>query len=230
MEHSKSASRRANKSVEYMEAMGVPVWVRRKRSGSGPASLNGVPSSAAADGVNLKAPRLADLSAVNFPAVLGRMKLAPAPASGQCAAIGGGHSGLMVLAELDEANGKGEAELYEGKAGRLLSKMLNSINIQRIETFFGCLTHEMAGTAGEEGTVAAEIERLSPRALLLMIHPRKSGASLAELRQGAPNGLNGAAVFASLHPAWLLRHQGDKRLAWEDLKAVRKLLQSSRGA
>ena len=224
MEYSKSASRRTNKSIEYMEAMGVPVWVRRKRSG--PVGGNGVLPPVAAAGAQIRAPRLADLSAAEFTAALGRMKLAPAPASGQCAAIGGGHSGLMVLVELD-ATGKEEAELYEGKAGRLLGKMLNGINIQRIETFFACLAPEMAGPEEREGTVAAEIERLSPRAVLLMVHPRQSGTFLAELRQSAPHRLNGAVVFATLHPAWLLRHDGDKRLAWEDLKAVRNLLRRS---
>ena len=222
MEHSKSASRRANKSIEYMEAMGVPVWVRRKRSA--PAGGNGALPPVAPEVAKARAPRFADLSAKDFLATLGRIKLAPAPASGQCTAVGGGHSGLMVLVELDSATGRGEAELYEGKAGRLLGKMLNGINIQRIETFFGCLAHEMADSEEGEGTVAAEIKRLSPRALLLMVHPRKSGASLAELRQSAPHGLNGVDVFVTLHPAWLLRHEDDKRLAWKDLKAVRTLL------
>ena len=224
MEYSKSASRRTNKSLEYMEAMGVPVWVRRKRSG--PDSGNGVLPPVALAGAKFQAPRLADLPVADFLATLGRIKLAPAPASGQCATIGGGHSGLMVLVELD-ATGKEEAELYEGKAGRLLGKMLNGINIQRIETFFGCLSHEMAAPAEQEGTVAAEIDRLGPRAVLLMVHPRKSGASLAELRQSAPRRLNGVAVFATLHPTWLLRHGDDKRFAWEDLKAVRNLLSRS---
>ena len=222
MEYSKSASRRANKSVEYMEAMGVPVWVRRKRPVQ--AGTNDVMSPVAAEGARARAPRLAELAVAGFTAALGLVKLAPAPASGQRTAIGGGQSGLMVLAELEDAVDNGKAELYEGKAGRLLGKMLNGINIQRIETFFGCLAPEVADTAEEEGTVAAEVERLNPKAVLLMIHPQKSADSLIELRQEVPHSLNGAAVFVTLHPAWLLRHEADKRLAWEDLKSARKLL------
>ena len=68
------------------------------------------------------------------------------------------------------------------------------------------------------GYLKRQIELIKPKALVLM------NISGIKRNRGKWLEYNGIPVMPTFHPAYLLHSPGDKRLVWEDLKAVMRLL------
>ncbi len=154
--------------------------------------------------------------------------------------FGGGNAGASVMV-IGEAPGEDEDNQglpFVGLAGRLLTKMLGAIDLDRGKDTFitNILKCRPPGNRNPEDSeilacmpiVEKQIEIIAPKALLLLgriaAHELlKTKESIARLRSQLHTYKEIPAVV-TYHPAALLRNQQYKKPAWEDLQKLRKIL------
>jgi uracil-DNA glycosylase len=145
---------------------------------------------------------------------------------------------LVVIGEGPGADEDQQGKPFVGRAGQLLTRMLESVQISR-ETDAYILNVVKCRPPGNRNPEPDEIEACSPflTAQLAAIQPTVilalgTVATQALLRTKDPIGkLRGrvhpygsALLVPTFHPAFLLRNPGPeyKRMAWEDLKLARR--------
>ncbi|MCR4953718.1 MAG: uracil-DNA glycosylase [Treponema sp.] len=145
---------------------------------------------------------------------------------------------VMVIGEGPGYDEDMKGEPFVGKAGVLLDKMLNAINLDRhtncyIANIVKCRPPQNRDPFPEEQAACisfleAQIHILKPKMILCMgrISGQKllnSQAPMAQLH-GKVFEYNGIPLMVTYHPSALLRNEELKRPAWEDLKAFRRKL------
>ena len=157
---------------------------------------------------------------------------------------------LMIIGE-----GPGETEdllgrPFVGRAGQLLDKMLNAIDLAREDVYI-CNTVKcrptMPGPRGPKNRAPEpqemancrpfldeQIDIIRPRAILALGAPAAKSFlgqdfQISKMRGSWYEGPQGIPLMATFHPAYILRQTGGelnavKRLVWNDLKAVRDKL------
>jgi DNA polymerase len=154
---------------------------------------------------------------------------------------------VMVIGEAPGADEDAQGRPFVGPAGKLLDKMLAAIGLSRETNCFiaNILKCRPPGNRDPEPDERAVCTRFLERQILLL-KPRailcagrvsaqtllQTTAPMASLRNGKRWNyvLSGGGVettiplFATYHPSALLRNEGWKRPAWEDLKAFREFL------
>lgn len=148
---------------------------------------------------------------------------------------------LMFAGEAPGADEDVQGAPFVGRAGQLLTKIIESIGLSRDEVFIGninrCRPPQNRAPEPDE-TVACkpfllrEIAVVRPEVIVVL------GATAAQnlLETKVPIGklrgqfhdYMGVKVMPTFHPAYLLRDPNKKREVWEDMKMVRDYL-SSRG-
>jgi DNA polymerase len=155
--------------------------------------------------------------------------------------FGSGHprAELVVIGEGPGADEDAQGKPFVGKAGQLLTRMLESrgVEFKRDEVYItnavkcrppGNRNPEADELAACQPVLAAQLAVLQPRVVLAL----GSVASQALLRTREPIGklrgrvhpFGNAVLIPTFHPAFLLRNPGDeyKRMAWADLKLARQ--------
>ena len=137
----------------------------------------------------------------------------------------------------------GEAPGYEedlqglpfvGRAGQLLTKIIESIGLSRQDVFI-CNVLKCR-PPGNRNPLSDEIKNCEPYLFrqLELVQPKvicalgtfaaqtllKTTASISSLR-GRFHEFRGAKLICTFHPAYLLRNPEDKRKVWEDMKMIR---------
>lgn len=145
-------------------------------------------------------------------------------------------SGLMLLADMPEAEDAAMGQLISGDAGRLLDRMLGAIGRDRASIYLATIAPARPAGGRVPPPLAAELGRLAlhhvalaqPRMLLLLGEgPCRAllGIGLADAR-GKLHDLNhqGGSVkaVATFPPRHLLREQAAKAKAWQDLRLLLK--------
>lgn len=144
---------------------------------------------------------------------------------------------LVVIGEGPGADEDAQGKPFVGRAGQLLTKMLDAIRLPRDEVYItntvkcrppGNRNPEPDELAACAPVLAAQLAVLQPKVVLAL----GSVATQALLATREPIGKlrgrlhpYGAAVLVpTFHPAFLLRNPGQeyKRMAWEDLKLARR--------
>ncbi|MDB5683221.1 MAG: uracil-DNA glycosylase superfamily protein [Sphingomonas bacterium] len=143
-------------------------------------------------------------------------------------------SGLMLLTDMPESRDAAAGELLTGDAGRLLDRMLAAIGRDRAAVYLAAIAPARPAGGRIAAEAIGELDRLAlqhvilaqPKLLLLLGDaPARAilGLSLAEAR-GRIHDLNqrGATVrvVATFPPRHLLREQGAKAKAWDDLRML----------
>ena len=143
-------------------------------------------------------------------------------------------AGLMLLVDAPESGDDEAGQLVAGEAGRLLDRMLGAIGRDRASIYLAALAPARpAGgriapaDAGELAELALQhVALVRPRVLLLLGDAAAAailGMNLAEARgrihEIEHRGASVAAI-ASFHPRYLLREQGAKAQAWQDLRLL----------
>jgi DNA polymerase len=153
--------------------------------------------------------------------------------------FGSGHpqAELVVIGEGPGADEDAQGLPFVGRAGQLLTRMLESVKLSRDEAYI-CNTVKCR-PPGNRNPEPDELAACAPflAAQLGVIQPKVivslgSVATQALLRTREPIGkLRGrvhpygdAVLIPTFHPAFLLRNPGAdyKRMAWEDLKLARR--------
>ena len=153
--------------------------------------------------------------------------------------FGSGNPGarLVVIGEGPGADEDAQGLPFEGRAGRLLTRMLGSVELARDEVYItntvkcrppGNRNPEPDELAACAPVLARQLATLQPAVVLSL----GSVATQALLRTREPIGkLRGrvhpfgdAVLVPTFHPAFLLRNPGQeyKRMAWEDLKLAKR--------
>jgi len=160
-------------------------------------------------------------------------------------ADGNPQGGLMLVGEAPGADEDRQGKPFVGRAGRLLDKMLAAIGLDRNDAYIanivpwrppGNRTPTPQETAICLPFIQRQIELAAPRILVTLGGP--STQTLLGVKDGIlrTRGRWSACVIAgreiptmpTLHPAYLLRQPGQKRLAWRDLQAIRKAFDKGR--
>ena len=130
---------------------------------------------------------------------------------------------------------------FVGAAGQLLTKMIEAMGLRREEVYICNVLKDRP--PGNRTPLPEEVEACLPflAQQLAVIHPTVICAlgsvatkallgaqvSIMQIR-GQQHDFGGIPLIPTLHPAYLLRNPPAKRLVWQDLKRVKRLLEERR--
>lgn len=146
---------------------------------------------------------------------------------------------LMLIGEAPGAQEDEDGIPFVGRSGKLLTKMLEAIEINRDEVFISnlvkCRPPKNRNPTAEEiaqcnPLLTAQLKFIRPKIIVTLgafaakaILDADEKETISNLR-GRIYSYEGIKCIPSFHPAYLLRNPSAKKEAWEDLKLVRKLL------
>jgi DNA polymerase len=142
---------------------------------------------------------------------------------------------LMFIGEGPGFNEDQQGRPFVGKAGDLLTKIIEAMQFQRGEVFIGnvvkCRPPQNRQPEPDEMETCLpylhrQIDVLQPKAIVLLGRTALMGLmpDLRDKSMTAARGrwldFHGIPVMPTYHPAYLLRNASAKRLVWEDMKQV----------
>ena len=146
---------------------------------------------------------------------------------------------LMCIGEAPGATEDETGRPFVGQAGKLLTDILRAIKLSREEVFIANVMKHRP--PGNRNPVPDEITACSPYLLrqVELIRPKvilalgtfaaqtllDTKVAIGKLR-GLMHWYHGTPLIATYHPAALLRNPGWKKPTWEDVKLVRRILDS----
>jgi len=162
--------------------------------------------------------------------------------------VGNIDSPLMFVGEAPGADEDEQGEPFVGKAGQLLTKIIETMGLQRRDVYIGnilkCRPDTPGQSAGNRKPTADEMATCIPylHEQIDLIQPRvlvALGATAVEGLLGKTVGITklrgtwqtyrDIPLMPTYHPAYLLRNQAlsEKRKVWEDMLQVMEKLQMS---
>ncbi len=163
-----------------------------------------------------------------------RCKLSQLGRSKVVNSVGNFNADLMFVGEAPGADEDEQGEPFVGRAGKLLTDIMNAIGFQREDVFIGninrCRPPKNRAPEPDESVVCKpflerEIAVVRPKVIVVL------GATAAQnlLETKVPIGklrghfhdYRGTKVMPTFHPAYLLRDPNKKREVWEDMKMIR---------
>ncbi len=147
---------------------------------------------------------------------------------------------LMFVGEAPGADEDASGRPFIGRAGQLLTKMVEAINFKREDIFIANIIK--CRPPGNRNPERDEVEMCSPflyrqiavikpRLIVTLGNPSTQG--LLNTKQGITTlrghfhdypRIEGIKIMPTFHPAYLLRSPDKKKETWEDLKMVRDFL------
>ena len=150
--------------------------------------------------------------------------------------VGNPRATFMLVGEAPGADEDAQGEPFVGRAGQLLTKILEAIHFKRDEVFICNILK--CRPPGNRKPLPEEVDRCIPylRRQVALVKPKLIvclGLTAAESLLQTTEGLGklrgrvlqyeGTPLMVTYHPAALLRNPNWKRPAWEDVQAARKL-------
>jgi DNA polymerase len=147
---------------------------------------------------------------------------------------------LMFVGEAPGADEDMQARPFVGKAGQLLTKIIESIGYKREEVLIGNINR--CRPPGNRPPVPNEVAMCKPfllreiasvRPEVIVVLGNTAMKNLLDVKEGITKlrGMfqeyQGIKIMPTFHPAYLLRDPSKKRETWEDLKKVRNYLDST---
>ena len=144
---------------------------------------------------------------------------------------------LMFVGEAPGADEDAQGKPFVGRAGQLLTKIIEAIGMKREDVLIGnvnrCRPPGNRQPTLEEAAICRpflfrEITAVQPEVIVVM--GNTALRNLLEVREGITRvrgtfqDFRGIKVMPTFHPAYLLRDPSKKRETWEDLKKVRDYL------
>src|SRR3954467_2274184 len=154
--------------------------------------------------------------------------------------VGNPDADLMFVGEAPGADEDIQGEPFVGRAGQLLTKIIEAIGMRREDVYIanvikcrppGNRNPEPDEVEQCEPFLFSQIDAIKPKVIIAL----GSFAARALLRSTDPISrlrgrvyeFRGTKVIPTFHPSFLLRSPDRKRDAWEDLKKARAILQGS---
>jgi DNA polymerase len=147
---------------------------------------------------------------------------------------------LMFVGEAPGADEDIQARPFVGRAGQLLTKIIEAIGLKREDVLIGNVNRcrppqNRAPMPDEAATCKPYLEReiaiVQPEVIVVLGNTAMK--NLLDTREGITRArgrfhdYKGIKVMPTFHPAYLLRDPSKKRETWEDLKKVRDHLDNS---
>lgn len=149
---------------------------------------------------------------------------------------GNPNADIMIIGEAPGADEDEQGLPFVGRAGQLLTKIIEAINLTRDEVFIcnilKCRPPEnrkpLVPEVDEcEPYLKKQIELIKPKFLLLLGITAAETLLKTPIKMGTMRGnlmkYEGIDTLITYHPAALLRNPNWKPLVWEDVKLLRKL-------
>ncbi|MGA1846634.1 uracil-DNA glycosylase [Deferribacter abyssi] len=144
---------------------------------------------------------------------------------------------LMFIGEGPGAEEDKQGRPFVGRAGQLLTKMIEAMKFKRSEVYIAnivkCRPPNNRAPFQDEITTCIpylhkQVEIISPKVIVCLGSIAVSSLlnttkAISKVR-GEFRDFRGIKVMPTFHPAYLLRNPKMKKLAWEDLQKVMKLL------
>ncbi len=156
--------------------------------------------------------------------------------------VGSPTADLMFVGEAPGADEDLQGEPFVGRAGQLLTKIIEAIDLKREDVYIANVIK--CRPPGNRNPEPDEVERCEPFLFrqIDIIKPRvivalgkfaaqcllKTDAPITRIR-GREFTYRDAVLIPTYHPAYLLRNPSAKRDVWEDMKKVRAILSQSAG-
>jgi uracil-DNA glycosylase len=151
--------------------------------------------------------------------------------------VGNPDADLMFVGEAPGADEDEQGVPFIGRAGQLLTKIIEAINLKREDVYIAnvikCRPPQNRNPEPDEVETCEpflfrQIEIIKPKVIVAL---GKFAAQtllrtldpISRLR-GKVFEYRGARLIPTFHPAYLLRNPASKREVWEDMKLVRRLL------
>ena len=146
----------------------------------------------------------------------------------------------MFVGEAPGADEDAQGKPFVGRAGQLLTKMIEAMGLKREDVIIGnvnrCLPPGNRQPTLEEAAICRpflfrEIATVRPDVIVVM--GNTALRNLLEIKAGISSvrgqfrDYQGIKVMPTFHPAYLLRDPSKKRETWEDLKKVMEHLDST---
>ncbi|MFM8232221.1 MAG: uracil-DNA glycosylase, partial [Chthoniobacterales bacterium] len=159
--------------------------------------------------------------------------------------VGNPNTELMFVGEAPGADEDKQGEPFVGRAGELLTKIINAMGLSRDDIYIAnvlkCRPDMEPGAPGNRPPTALEMQRCLPylREQIAVIQPRvlvalgktaMAGLTGADEPMGAMRGrwftFENIPLLATYHPSYLLRNGSntEKRKVWEDMMLVMEKL------
>lgn len=151
--------------------------------------------------------------------------------------VGNPNADLMFVGEAPGADEDIQGIPFVGKAGQLLTKIIEAINLTRDEVYIANVIK--CRPPGNRNPEPDEVEQCEPFLFRQIdaIRPKvivalgkfaaqsllRTAEPISKLR-GREFPFRDAILMPTFHPAYLLRNPSSKRDVWEDMKRVRELL------
>jgi DNA polymerase len=153
--------------------------------------------------------------------------------------VGNPDADLMFVGEAPGADEDVKGEPFVGRAGQLLTKIIEAIGLKREDVYIAnvikCRPPQNRNPEPDEVDTCEpflfrQIDAIKPKVVVAL----GSFAARALLRtqdpisrlRGRVYEYRGAKLIPTFHPAYLLRNPSSKKEVWEDMKLVRNLLNS----
>lgn len=144
---------------------------------------------------------------------------------------------LMFVGEAPGADEDAQGEPFVGRAGQLLTKMIQAMGFSREEVYIAniikCRPPENRNPQPDEIAACSpfllkQIESIRPKVICAL--GTFSAQTLLETQQkisalrGKFHDYHGVKLLPTFHPAYLLRNPNEKKTVWEDLKKIMEAL------
>jgi DNA polymerase len=152
--------------------------------------------------------------------------------------VGNPNADLMFVGEAPGADEDVQGEPFVGRAGQLLTKIIEAINMKREDVYIAnvikCRPPQNRNPEPDEVEqcepfLFRQIETIKPKVIVALgkfaaQSLLKTSEPITRLR-GREYRYRDAILMPTYHPAYLLRNPASKREVWDDMKRVRAILQ-----
>jgi DNA polymerase len=231
----------------YLEALGVDLWLPRRRMPGERAAVNAAPLLAPAPA---PAPAPALVAVAPAPAPDWDVLAATVRGCTLCGlhqtrtqtvfGVGNRRADLLVVGEAPGADEDAQGEPFVGRAGQLLNAILRGLRWQRSDVYIAnvlkCRPPNNRDPSPEESAhcmpyLHRQIELIAPRMMLAVGRIAAQNLLATDTPIGKLRGVvhrfgpGNTPLIVTYHPAYLLRSPGEKRKVWGDMKFLRAELQ-----
>jgi len=155
--------------------------------------------------------------------------------------VGNPNADLMFVGEAPGADEDEQGEPFVGRAGQLLTKIIEAMGYQRSDVYIANILKcrppnnrppEPDEVATCEPFLFKQIDSIKPKVIVALgTHAAhtllKIDTPISKIRGQVLDYRGDVKVVPTFHPAYLLRSPDKKRDVWEDMKKVRALLETS---
>ncbi|MFQ5881268.1 MAG: uracil-DNA glycosylase [Candidatus Methylomirabilales bacterium] len=149
--------------------------------------------------------------------------------------VGNPRAELVFVGEAPGVEEDAQGEPFVGRAGQLLTRMIEAFGLQREEVYICNVikcrppnnrTPEADEIAPCEPFLIAQLKAIEPKLICALGSIAasallKTKAPLSKLR-GRFHDYQGIPLLVTYHPAYLLRNPNEKKTAWQDLQLLQK--------